>query len=186
MREKILAGIAILGVAVGGLVYDYYLSQPEAMASTVETKPVRIAPSALPKVRLTSFTGQKFTVNELKEPVILLSFWASWCAVCIAEMPDLINLVEEMDGKLALVNVSIDDTLPPAEKYQQILESKGMLTSSHIYWAWDENKEVSLNQFNVAKTPETIIVDPSRRMVEKIVGVYDWKDGKMKEYLQNL
>lgn len=187
MRLKLLVGVFIAAIAVGGWAYDSYISEPEAIPREIlATKPVGLSPSELPKVRLTSFSGQKFTVNDLKEPIILLNFWASWCGICMAEMPDIVKLIEEMDGKVALVTVSIDDSLPPAEKFKQSLIDKDLLADSHIYWAWDENKEVSLNQFNVAKTPETIVIDQHRRMVDKVVGNYDWQGKAIRELINAL
>jgi thiol-disulfide isomerase/thioredoxin len=51
-------------------------------------------------VALTSFKGQ----------VILLNFWATWCAPCRVEIPDLIALQEKYPDDLVVLGLSVDDT----------------------------------------------------------------------------
>jgi thiol-disulfide isomerase/thioredoxin len=51
-------------------------------------------------VHLASFTGK----------VILINFWATWCAPCKAEIPGLVELQEQYAGDLVVLGLSIDDT----------------------------------------------------------------------------
>jgi peroxiredoxin len=53
-------------------------------------------------VRLSSFKGK----------VILLDFWATWCAPCKVEIPGFVELQTQYKGKgLVVVGMSVDDTL---------------------------------------------------------------------------
>ncbi len=51
-------------------------------------------------VALTSFRGQ----------VILVNFWATWCAPCRVEIPDLIALQDKYSDDLVVLGLSVDDT----------------------------------------------------------------------------
>jgi thiol-disulfide isomerase/thioredoxin len=158
-----LGGLIVL--AVGVFAYDYFTA-PEQKLPIVE---IKTNYQDLPQVTFKQFRGKALDIHQMSEPSVLLNFWASWCVICVAEMPTMIALIEEMQGKVALVNVSIDNTQQDAEKYQSKLP-----VVPHVYWVWDKDKQISLNQFNVLKTPETIIINKDRKMVEKIVGEYDW------------
>jgi thiol-disulfide isomerase/thioredoxin len=40
---------------------------------------------------------------------VLLNLWATWCAPCVAEFPDLVRLAQEHAGEVVVISVSIDD-----------------------------------------------------------------------------
>lgn len=64
-----------------------------------------------PDFALETLSGDSLTSSDLADSeAILMNFWASWCAPCRSEMPELIELHEEYDGKgLALLGVTVND-----------------------------------------------------------------------------
>lgn len=175
------AKLAIVGffiiTLIGGFLYDYF-STPEKLTPYVKQITEY---QDFPEVNFIQFNGESLNVHNLNEQVVLINFWASWCSTCVIEMPDMINLVQKMNGKVALITVSIDETQQLAENFQQKFPE-----SSHVYWAWDKDKNISLNKFNILKTPETIILNKNRKMVNKIVGEYNWASDDAMEMLNKL
>ena len=55
--------------------------------------------------------------RSCKEPV-LLDFWADWCGPCKMQAPILDALAEEMDGKIKVGKVNVDEEAALALKYQ--------------------------------------------------------------------
>lgn len=54
--------------------------------------------------------GRKLSSLELKGKVIVVHFWATWCAPCVAKMPSHINALSEYDSKaLEVLYVSLDE-----------------------------------------------------------------------------
>jgi thiol-disulfide isomerase/thioredoxin len=53
---------------------------------------------SLPEAEFTTAEGRVRTVSELKGKVILLNFWATWCAPCRTEMPMLSELQAQLAG----------------------------------------------------------------------------------------
>jgi thiol-disulfide isomerase/thioredoxin len=51
-----------------------------------------------------------YTLADLKGKVVLVNFWASWCAPCLAEIPEFIKVREEYHDKgFEIIGISTDD-----------------------------------------------------------------------------
>jgi len=68
-----------------------------------------LAGSRAPDFNRAGFDGKKVTLSAYRGKVVLLDFWASWCAPCLEEMPDLINLQKQSGGRLQVIGVSMYD-----------------------------------------------------------------------------
>lgn len=61
--------------------------------------------------------GQTVALGKLRGKVVLLNFWATWCAPCQAEMPTFDRWQQELGAQgLAVVGVSMDDDAAPVRK----------------------------------------------------------------------
>ena len=70
------------------------------------------APDALTP-RLLTFDGIEAELASLQGEAYLLNFWATWCAPCLAEMPELIEVSHEFRAQgLQLVTISYDVMVP--------------------------------------------------------------------------
>lgn len=186
MRIKLFSGLAILLLALGALLYDRFAmpDAPPAPPSAPETH----APPSAPMFRVAGLKEGEVALSDLTEPVVLLSFWASWCMPCLTELPSMLTLVEESGGKVALLAVSTDGRRADAQRIVDMLQEKYSAgqTPPHIYWAWDESQRLSAGVFNTTKVPETILLDRDRRMVSKVVGGADWSKGELREAVDAL
>ena len=67
---------------------------------------------------LTQVTDSSFEADVLKaENVVLVDFWAEWCAPCLQIAPALEELAKDMNGKVTVAKLNIDQNPSTPTKY---------------------------------------------------------------------
>src|SRR5690606_18233777 len=67
---------------------------------------------------LPSLDGQEVTLSDYAGHVILIDFWATWCAPCRDEIPGLVELYEKhKDAGFVVLGVAVDDTVDALEPF---------------------------------------------------------------------
>ena len=121
----------------------------------------------VPGFTLPDLTGRPVDVSALGGRVILLNFWATWCAPCRDEMPSLEKLHAALDEKgLSVVAVSVDERFSDIEEFVDAYD----LTFTILH---DEGNKVA-RSYQTFKFPETYIIDRDGRLKSKVVGPRDW------------
>lgn len=68
------------------------------------------ADSPAPKLVLKDLQGQTRQLSDLRGQVVVLNFWATWCAPCVEELPRLVTLQREFNGRgVQVIGASADD-----------------------------------------------------------------------------
>ncbi len=63
-------------------------------------------------------TDSTFEKDVLKsEAPVVVDFWAEWCMPCRMIAPSLEELAKEMDGKIRIAKLNVDDSPSTAQKY---------------------------------------------------------------------
>lgn len=69
-----------------------------------------------------AFDGRTLSLDAFRGKVVLLNFWATWCAPCQAEMPTFARWQQQYGGQgLQVVGISMDDQAAPARKLAEKL-----------------------------------------------------------------
>lgn len=79
--SPLLLGLLLLA-ALGGIWWSQQSAPPVS-------SPGRVAGEVAPDMTLTLLDGEKLALTDLRGEVVVLNFWASWCAPCRQEMPEL-------------------------------------------------------------------------------------------------
>lgn len=115
----------------------------------------RISLSALFLLLVTASFAQvkKIKVTDLEERIknsdhpLVISFWASWCAPCVEEIPWLQEGVAQFkDQKVELVLVSLDFPKDYPAKLEAFIKKKGF--SATIYWLDETNADYFCPKIN--------------------------------------
>lgn len=125
--------------------------------------------------------GQSFEIQASDESIYIVHFWASWCAPCVHEFPQLIELSNQMNGKIIILAISGDSK---QEEIDIFLKSfPEALTAKNFNVIWDSDKQF-LKRWNVNKLPESYIYSQNKKMVKKISGAIDWTTEDAKSFFQ--
>lgn len=116
------------------------------------------APStAAPDFTLRTADGRNVRLQELRGQVVMVNFWASWCAPCRVEMPHLIRLSDKYRASgFALLGVNVDD------------DPKNALNAAakmgiRFPVLLDADKRVA-QLYQVATMPSTVLIDRDGRV----------------------
>jgi thiol-disulfide isomerase/thioredoxin len=105
-----------------------------------------------PDVYLQQLDGKEFRLSDHRDRVVILDFWASWCAPCMAMMPRIQALVGDQDPeKVLLISVNLEET---AQHISGVMERQ-QLTSTVVM----DVDSAAATKFNVKSMPQWFVVD---------------------------
>lgn len=117
-----------------------------------------------PALALPALDGRQVDLASLRGKVVLLDFWATWCAPCRDQMPAIAKLYRESkDQGLVLLGVS-DDEKP--EQALQYLKERGYDWPNLFDGAQHEARE----RFKVDAIPTLVLIDKQGVIVEYQIG----------------
>jgi len=109
------------------------------------------------------FDGTQLSLSDLRGQVVVLNFWASWCAPCRKEAPDLQTVWEMYQGQgVVFLGITYQDARNASQKF---VEEAGITYPNGI----DEKGRIS-RQYGVTAVPETFIIDRQGRVAWVHIG----------------
>jgi thiol-disulfide isomerase/thioredoxin len=128
-------------------------------------------------LKLIDREGNTKSLEEFKGKVIFMNYWATWCPPCIAEMPSINKLHEEMGDEVAFVMLSFDADFEKAKAFD---ERKGY--DLPIY-APASNLPA---MFQSSALPTTYVIDADGNLALTHKGMADYSTLEFKEFLSSL
>jgi cytochrome c biogenesis protein CcmG, thiol:disulfide interchange protein DsbE len=109
--------------------------------------------------------------------VVLLNFWASWCAPCVVELPSLQQFHRD-HPEYPILAVSIDES---DDAYRRFLVQRRV----DFITVRDPDKTAA-NEYGTTGWPETFIIDRQGRIRRRFIGATDWSDPEILQFLKTL
>lgn len=193
-RQRRLLLLAAIAAVVGTIAV--YVSggspinglTPAPKANRVATLPnvgqmaafvIRPEPQAMPELRFQTGSGEPRTVADWKGRVVLMNLWATWCAPCIKELPDLARLQAELgSSEFEVVAVSVDRT--GVAGAQRFLEKTGS-TALALYV--DPTARLA-NTVGALGLPATILIGRDGREIGRLLGPAEWASDDAKALIR--
>ena len=152
-----LVVVAVLGVVAllaSGLGHD-----PQAVASPLVGR-------SAPDFRLQGLHGPPVALSDLRGQVVVINFWASWCAECRTEQQALNQAWADFrDSGVVVLGVNFQDQRADAEQY---LSSAGV-----TYPTVEDTQSRTALAYGLRGVPETFVVDRGGRIADRIIGPVD-------------
>lgn len=149
-----------------------------------------LEPARVPRRTPIQAVGGTLDLDAFAGQLVVLNFWASWCAPCIKELPSLDRLQASLGNSgIQVVAVSIDRAgIPAVEKFYR------RLGIGHLaIYADPENRTGHLDRANAARAPFalyrmpiTYIIAPDGRSVGYLEGAADWDSPEAIAFLRAL
>ena len=123
--------------------------------------------------------NNELKLNSFKGNIILLNFWATWCAPCKEEMPslDLLKENKELNNlKIFPINVG-KDNLNKASSFFNNLKIRNL----NLYF---DNPQTLAKKLSLRGIPTTILFNKKGDEFARIVGSIDFSDQKFLDWLK--
>jgi len=174
-RGVIVGVVMGLGGLAGGLVFVVRRLRGRMEGS--------LTPPPLPTgawdyaVDLEDPAGNRIPAAQFKGNVLIINFWATWCAPCVAEMPGLTRL-HEAASDLGVNMVCV--TQEPWDEVSAFVEKRGV--TAPIYRLLDDPPE----QFRSRSIPATFILDRAGMVALRHFGAARWDDDRVVTFVRGL
>tara|TARA_B100001564_G_C20434679_1_gene576189 strand:- start:34 stop:543 length:510 start_codon:yes stop_codon:yes gene_type:complete len=122
--------------------------------------------------------NNKINLNEFRGNLIILNFWATWCAPCKEEMPslDLLMINENLDNlKIFPINVGQDDIKKTLDFFEDL-----KIKNLKIYF---DSPTTLAKTFNLRGIPTSILLNKNGEEFARIIGSIDFQNEKFVEWL---
>ena len=155
--------------------YSYAIEKP-----SIDNLVINKNPKAYDKIVFKDKNQNEVNLGNFEGKLLMLNFWATWCAPCREEMPSLDSLQadKKFDNlKIFPINVGQED----------LIKSKNFFTELDI-----KNLEIFYDptvklakKFSLRGIPTTIFFDKEGKEFARIIGSIDFYDKKFIEWLSN-
>jgi len=165
------------------LILIFCFSIFSSIAQTNEDVPLNnIAINEIPKpispIIFADFSGNEINLEDYHGKLVVINFWATWCAPCKEEMPSLDRLYQSDDFKnlqVFPVNMERPNKLK-TKKFFKDLKIKKL----EIYFDSELN---FLKEFKIRGVPITVLINKKGEEFARVIGEVDFEDKKFVKWL---
>jgi cytochrome c biogenesis protein CcmG/thiol:disulfide interchange protein DsbE len=183
MNQKLLFVLTIIIVTFGYVTYQsLMLDKKFSSFSTFKTNTII---KSLPKVILKDFgTGKGVDLNKLAASGnnLVVHFWATWCAPCEKEFPDLLELTELLESKkdVKFLFIAVNDSDKKIKKFL------ARFKKYDNFLVLIDNENVHQKSFGTFRLPETYLFGKDSKAIRKFIGRQEWNQKHFVDLLEEL
>jgi len=164
------------------LIFIYLISSSSSYAiqqPNLKNLIVHKDPKKLEKINFINIKNETIDLKKFENSLVIINFWATWCAPCIEEMPSLNRLQANKDFnnlKIIPINVGRDNIEKSKSFYKKL-----KINNLEIYF--DKNVELA-NKFLLRGLPTTVFINKKGEEFARIIGFVNFDDKKIIKWLQ--
>ena len=164
----ILAGAALAAIVAISAPRSSAQTAPPATGTVAAYEPA-VPPREPPPTRFLEPDGTARDLADYRGKVVVLNFWATWCAPCVREMPSLDRLQAALGPEgLAVVPLSLDG--PTRPRVEPFYKAQNLANLPILF----DDRSATFGRFGVGVLPTTIVFDREGREVGRLAGPAEW------------
>jgi thiol-disulfide isomerase/thioredoxin len=131
-----------------------------------------------PEFHFKTDQGREVSATNFGGKILVLNFWATWCAPCVREIPSLDEFQKQFKDKgVVVVAVSVDKN---EDKYKTFLKRFGVGFDTYR----DPSTDVSA-EYGTFQYPESYIIKDGK-VARKLISEQNWMGDDMVQYVKSL
>ena len=166
------------------LIFIFCFNIFSSISQTNEDVPLNnIAINEIPKpisaIIFEDLLGNEINLKDYNGKLIIMNFWATWCAPCKEEMPSLDNLYQNNNFKnLQVFAVNMEQ--PNALKTKKFFKDLN-IKKLKIYF---DKRLNFVKEFKLRGVPTTVLINKKGEEFARIIGTIDFQDEKFLKWLK--
>ena len=153
---------------------SYSIEQPD-----IENIVINKYPKSYKNITFKDINNKIINLKDFENKLIILNFWATWCVLCLEEMPSLDSLQSKKINDLIIfpINIGQEDLLKSKLFFKEL-----KIKNLNIY----SDPKVKLpKKFLIRGIPTTILINKEGKEFARIIGSIDFNDRKFINWLKN-
>ena len=164
------------------LIFIYLISSSSSYAiqqPNLKNLVIHKDPKKLEKINFKNIDNETINLNKFENSLIVVNFWATWCAPCIEEMPSLNRLqANPAFNNLQIIPINVGrDNVEKSKNFYKKLK----IDNLKIYF--DKNVELA-NKFLLRGLPTTVFINKKGEEFARVIGFVNFDDKTIVKWLQ--
>ncbi|GLU49217.1 TlpA family protein disulfide reductase [Nocardiopsis ansamitocini] len=167
-----LAALIVLAGCAGGVTAGDTGAEDRYVAGDGSSTAFAVADrQEAPEVAGETLDGEELALSDHLGSVVVVNFWASWCAPCRAETPVLEEVYAEYrDAGVEFLGINIKDNLTAAQAFERNQE----VTYPSLYDQPGEVSQAFRDTVPPQAIPSTLVIDREGRIAARIIGATNY------------
>src|SRR6266851_5716562 len=159
MRRLVLISMVILAFAGAYIGIDRSNKRPTHLRDATRARPQAVV--------LTDLDGKHFRTGDYQGKVVLVNFWAAWCAPCAEEIPRFVAMQNKYRARgLQVIGISVEDVES---------ELRSFCIKDHVNYPVVQGDQTVADSFGgVLGLPTTILIGKDGTIYRKYSGATDF------------
>ena len=159
---------------------SYFLFFASSFSALAAIEKIEVSAQNTPPTLIAkNLSGRSVDITRFKGKVLLVNFWATWCAPCVREIPSLLSLQDQFGKKnLQLILINYGENQKKIQDFVEKNSIDGLIL-------FDEGRTATAN-WNIKGLPTTFIIDRDFKLSHQALGELDWTDETVTDLIESL
>ena len=118
----------------------------------------------------TKLNGETITLDSIKQKPIIVHFWATWCAPCLKEIPDLAKMALKNIDSVTVLSVAVQDKPENIEKF---IKSNNLSLPDNFLITLDDDWTIAKESYKTTRLPESHLISSDLKIIDRHNGALE-------------